>query len=260
MDQKLRSKGSLTSSVILVSCAIMAFVLGTPMLLSFPGEIWWIGLMLVSSAILVTITAIRIYYLAKKENGLFNQQLTSLNTRVNAEKVDNAKVKILVSWVYSTSEWNEFLKWEKKRSNSNTLTEVVLVIVLTTLGIHYLAKADWTVAVGISFVFGVVYILIKYLVNRYSIQVEENKMPEVIITNEAVIVNGYVNRFYGNNLWLGKVTVNDAGKFNVLEITYCWNISKGKAFKEIRVPIPKGSLKEAIFLQEKLMNKKDKLS
>ena len=63
-----------------------------------------------------------------------------------------------------------------------------------------------------------------------------------------------------NNLWLGKITVNDAGNFNVLEITYCWNRGKGKAFNEIKVPIPKGSLKEAIFLQEKLMNEKNKLA
>ena len=238
----------------------MAFVLGSPMLLSYPDEIWWIGLVLVSSAILVTVTAIRIYYVAQKENKFLNQQLSSLNARVSTEEINNAKVQILVSWVYSTSEWNEFLKWEKKMISSNTLAEVALVMVLTAFGIRYLAKTEWVVAVGISFVFGVVYSLIKYLVNRYSVQVEENKMPEIIITNEAVIVNGHVNRFYGNNLWLGKVTVNDAGKFNVLEITYCWNIRKGKAFNEIRVPIPKGSLKEAIFLQEKLMDKKDKLS
>ena len=64
---------------------------------------------------------------------------------------------------------------------------------------------------------------------------------------------------YGNNLWLGKITVNDAGSFNVLEITYCWNTSKGKTFNEIRVPIPKGSLKEAIFLQEKLMDEKERV-
>ena len=164
-----------------------------------------------------------------------------------------------MSWVYSTAEWKEFLKWEKKTSSSKTLTEAIVLMVLTTLGIYYLARLEWTVAVAISFVFGVAYSLIKYLVNRYSIQVEENIMPEVIITNEAIIVNGHVNRFCGNNLWLGKITVNDAGNFHVLEVTYCRNSNKGKTFNEIRVPIPKGSLKEAIFLQEKLLNEKNNL-
>jgi len=237
----------------------MAFALGVPMLLGYPKETWWIGLILVSSAILVSVITIRFYYLAQKENRLFNQQLGSLNAAVSPEEIDKAKVQILASWVYSTSEWNEFLKWQKKTSSSHTLTEALVLMVLTILGIHYFAKAEWTVAVVISFVFGFAYSLIKHLINRYSTQVEEDKMPEVIITNEAVIVNGRVNRFYGNNLWLGKVTVNDTGSFNVLEITYCWNITKGKTFNEITVPIPKGSLKEAIFLQEKLMNKKDKL-
>ena len=120
----------------------MAFVLGAPMLLSFPDEIWWIGLMLVCSAVLVTFIAIRIYHLAQKKNKLFNQQLSSLNTGAIAEEIDNTKVQILVSWVYSTSEWNEFLEWERKTGNSNTLTEAALVMVLATLGIHYLAKAE----------------------------------------------------------------------------------------------------------------------
>ena len=237
----------------------MAFVKGVPMLLSYPDERWWMGLMLVSGAFLVAFTAIRIYYLARKKNKLFNQQLSSLDTRTNTRVIKNTKVEILVSWVYSTSEWNDFLKWETKMNSSGTLTEAALVMVLASVGIHYLTKAEWTAAIVISFVCGVVYIFIKYLVNRYSTQLEENKMPEVIITNEAVIVNGQVNRFYGTNVWLGRVTVNDTGKFNILEITYCWKMRKGKSFNEIRVPIPKGSLKEAIFLQEKLMNKKEKL-
>ena len=241
---------------MLIGCALMAIVLGMSMLFSYPGQIWWIGLVLVFSAIVVCISAARTYYFTQKQNYLPNEQLASFNKTSPTGKTDKSKVEILVSWVYSTSEWKEFLKWRKKVNSSNTLTEAVLLMVLTTVGIHYLAKAEWSVTVIVSFVVGVVYGLIKYLVIRYSTQVEENKMPEVIITNEAVIVNGHVNRFYGNNLWLGKVIVNDAGNFNVLEITYCWDTRKGRAFNEIKVPIPKGSLKEAIFLQEKLMNKK----
>ena len=80
-------------------------------------------------------------------------------------------------------------------------------------------------------------------------------MPEEIITNEAVTIYSDVNRFYGNNLSSRKATVNDAGNFNVLEITYCWNLKKDKTFNKIGVPIPKGSLKGAIFLHEKLMNR-----
>ena len=92
----------------------MAFVLGVSMLLSYPEDIWWIGLMLVASSVVVIFIAVRIYYIAQKENKLFNQQLGSLNNGTSTKEIDNLKVQILVSWVYSTTEWNEFLKWKNK--------------------------------------------------------------------------------------------------------------------------------------------------
>ncbi len=46
-----------------------------------------------------------------------------------------------------------------------------------------------------------------------------------------------------------RVNISDAGRLNVMEIFY----EKGNARQEIRIPIPKGKLREAIEVQEKLL-------
>jgi hypothetical protein len=52
------------------------------------------------------------------------------------------------------------------------------------------------------------------------------------------------------------VSIKEVKAFNILEFTYCWSTRSGKTYDEIRVPIPKGNLKEAISLQERLMDAK----
>jgi len=57
------------------------------MLMRYPEGIWWIGLPLVFSAILVAFSAIRIYYFTQKENKLVNEQLSSLNTKPEEKQI-----------------------------------------------------------------------------------------------------------------------------------------------------------------------------
>ncbi len=223
------------------------------MLASYPDKIWWIGLLLTFSGIVVGISAIKNYITAKKEKKISDAQMEIISLKTKTAVGVEGRVEILANWLYSVSEWKAFMKWERKERGSTTLMETILIIVPGTFAIRVLKAGDWGTALAISLFIGVLYGVIKYIITLSSLHLGENKMPEVIITKEAVIVNGHLNRFRGNNLWLGKVAVNDAGSFNILEITYCWNTRKGQSFDEIRVPIPKGYLKEAIFLEERLM-------
>jgi hypothetical protein len=256
MDQNIRSKGALLSSIILSGSAIMAFGLGLSMAASYPDKIWWVGLLLLVCGLLLSYSAVSIYRSAKREKKISDEQIAVINDVKRGKPSDTTKIQILANWLYTISEWKQFMKWEKRKNRSNTIIEAIVLTIVIALGMHYWKEMEWEGAIIISIIFGLIYGFIKYLVNLASIRLDENKMPEVLITNEAVIVNGHMNRFYGNNLWLGKVTVSDAGSFNVLEITYCWYTRSGQSFDEIRVPIPKGSLKEAIFLQERLMDEK----
>lgn len=256
MDQKIRDRGSMISAFMLAGCSVITFVLGVPMVSTYPEGIWWAGGLLLISGIFLAISAFNTYRAAKREKERAQELLNLIQAHTQASEGNKNKIEILANWAYSTSEWKEFLKWEKKKTGSNTFIESGTLIILATVAIHYFKEVDWLTSFIISFLFGVAYGFLKYYLNLFSITLDENKMPEVIITNETVIINGHLNRFYGNNIWLGKINVNDAGNFNVLEITYCWNTRNGKTQNEITVPIPKGSLKEAIFLQEKLETEK----
>ena len=258
MDQKIRTKVSQASSFILTGCAVVTFALGIPTISTYPAGIWWVGMLLLLSSGLMGYSAFTNFRATQNEKKKSDELAAYVSIQKPGAMTDKNKVQILVNWVYSSSEWKEFLKWENKKNTPGTIIETAVLVVLATLAIHYLKNVEWLISFIIGVLFGIAYSIIKYYLNLSSLSMEENKTPEVIITNEAVIINGHLNRFYGNNIWLGKITVNDAGSFNVLEITYCWNTRSGQAFNEIRVPIPKGSLKEAIFLQEQLMAEKIK--
>jgi hypothetical protein len=256
VNQNTSPKAAFSSSITLICCALIAFAVGVSIICLNTKGAWWVGLLLSVGGFLIGINGFRIYRAGRMEEKIASEQLALFNKNKEGPEARKTKVQILVNWVYSASEWKEFLKWEKKKSSSNSYKISILLILISGLGLHYLLNLDWVTALVLSLVVGILYSLIIYFINVYSTQPDDNKMPEVIITSEVLIINGYMSRFSGNELRLAKITVNDAGSFNVLEITYCWNTTRGKNFDEIRVPIPKGSLKEAIFLQEKLMSEK----
>lgn len=256
MDQKIKTTGGFLTSLILAFCTIISLILGIAMVISYPDEIWWVGLLLLLCAILVGYSAVSSYRSSKMEKRISDEQMGSIQQKVKQVDNANGKFEVLATWAYSQAEWKTFMKWEKQERSSDTWMEAIIVVAFGTLAIHFLKGADWITAFTISIVMAIIYGVIKYMITMSSIKLDENKMPEVIITNQSVIVNGHMNRFYGNNLWLGKVSIKEIKAFNILEFTYCWTTRRGETFDEIRVPIPKGSLKEAIYLQERLMETK----
>lgn len=256
MDQKIRTNGALFTSLLLGFCSVISFVLGVGMLTGYPDDIWWVGLLLLLCSLLVGYGSITSYRSSKKEKQISDEQMQTIQQKIKQVENADGKFEVLTTWAYSQTEWKAFMKWEKRERSSGTLMEAVILVALGTLAIHFLKDADWITAFTISIVMGIIYGVIKYMITMSSIKLDENKMPEVIITNQSVIVNGHMNRFYGNNVWLGKVSIKEVKAFNILEFTYCWSTRSGETFDEIRVPIPKGNLKEAIYLQERLMNTK----
>jgi hypothetical protein len=256
MDQKIRTNGALFTSLLLGFCSVISLILGVGMLAGYPDEIWWAGLLLLLCSVLVGYGSFTSYRSSRKEKQISDEQMQAIQRKIKQADNTNGKFEVLTTWAYSQAEWKAFMKWEQGERSSGTLMEVAIIIGLGTLAIHFLKGADWVTSFTISIVMGIIYGGIKYIITMSSIKLDENKMPEVIITNQSVIVNGHMNRFYGNNLWLGKVSIKEVKAFNILEFTYCWSTRSGETYDEIRVPIPKGNLKEAISLQERLMDDK----
>ena len=93
--------------------------------------------------------------------------------------------------------------------------------------------------------------LIYYLVHKIF-QKRNPKSPTIRITESQVSINNKHQPFHDASRRLQRINIRDAGQLNVVEISYQQSQLPGTAAKEIHVPVPKGRLKEAIDMEEKL--------
>ncbi len=82
-------------------------------------------------------------------------------------------------------------------------------------------------------------------------------IPEITITNQKIWRGDTGESFSDVNRHIKRINIRDTGKLNILEITYMVYKNGLSASVEIQLPIPKGKLKEAISIQERLMVKAD---
>ena len=83
-------------------------------------------------------------------------------------------------------------------------------------------------------------------------QKEKQHVQSVELTEQSVTIADKKKYFAGPVTELRRVEIYDKKRFNVMIITY--EIVSKRQLNEIRLPIPKGKLKEAIDAQEKLMS------
>jgi hypothetical protein len=93
----------------------------------------------------------------------------------------------------------------------------------------------------------------RYLV-YYLLGKKEITIPEITITNQKIWTDHAVESFSDINHQVQKVIITDAGKMNLLHITYSVLKDGMTDLEDIRVPVPKGKLKEAIQVRERLMS------
>lgn len=77
------------------------------------------------------------------------------------------------------------------------------------------------------------------------------KAPEVKITPEKVTIGNDHQHFSNDRCQIKKIDIQDEGKVNVLTIVYHQTDDKSSLGK-ISIPVPKGKLREAMAVQERL--------
>jgi len=82
---------------------------------------------------------------------------------------------------------------------------------------------------------------------------KHKNVPAIQITHDRVWINEAPEAFQNELRKVHKINIHDAGKLNVMEISYQMTGSNGTSSDEIRIPIPKGKLREAIEVQDQLM-------
>ena len=82
----------------------------------------------------------------------------------------------------------------------------------------------------------------------------KRKIPEVMITSANIRIGNKHLFFNNEDHRLKRIEILDAGHINVMEISYDSKHEASLIKNEIKFPVPKGKLREAISLQEKLYN------
>ena len=156
---------------------------------------------------------------------------------------------VLAHWYYTVSEWESFIRWEKKKRGSDILLEGSLVVILGTILLVILRDAPLIWALLVSILIAGLYSIIKYALRMNSLKWKGPGMPEVLITKTSIITNGIKTAFHTDQKWFRRAVINEKADRNILEITYEWQTRKGVTYDEIRLPVPKGKLREAIEIQ-----------
>jgi hypothetical protein len=75
--------------------------------------------------------------------------------------------------------------------------------------------------------------------------------PKISFTRTSIVIDGKARSFNGPLIQVKKVNISNNDLLNILTISY-ENLDQGKS-NEINIPVPRGKLKEAIQLQNQLM-------
>jgi hypothetical protein len=80
----------------------------------------------------------------------------------------------------------------------------------------------------------------------------EKKIPEVRITPEQVWIGKDRQQFSNKEFQITKIDLRDEGLVNILSIIYK-SLDRKAEQNEIKIPVPKGKLREAIEVQKRLI-------
>lgn len=80
------------------------------------------------------------------------------------------------------------------------------------------------------------------------------RIPEVKITSELVCIGANQEYFSSGRHNLAQINIREEGIINIIEITYQCTNATTKKRGEIIIPVPKGKLREAFEVEERLLS------
>lgn len=165
-----------------------------------------------------------------------------------------------VHWFYSVSEWEAFMRLSKTKKSLTLLLGSISAGLLVFMILRFSNQAGLMTSLEISAVTALLAGLLQYIIRMYSLKWKSPKMPEVVIVNGTITVNGKSTIFQGNGIWLRKAILKENHNLNILGIAYEWKSGDDIYSDEINIPVPKGKLREAMELLDKLNLKIDILT
>jgi hypothetical protein len=89
-----------------------------------------------------------------------------------------------------------------------------------------------------------------FLLLQHLRPVKTQHVPEIKISSHTVSVNNSHERFHNDQRRFKEIHIREAGNINIMEIRYV----QANKIHGISLPIPKGKLREAFEVQERLDN------
>ena len=88
----------------------------------------------------------------------------------------------------------------------------------------------------------------RYFITQVLFKWAKRSANQVLVDENAVVVNGRTTFFQGHDVQLCKVDIIEVNRINMLELVYEKKRGQLRRSNELRIPIPKGKLLEAIKL------------
>lgn len=258
MDQKIISNGGVVTGVLLIVVGIIVLPVAIGLMASYPHELWPYGVVLVGCSAVILVGAVKSLRKSGRRLRTLDVQVKAIREAATAPAIRNpaspapAAVQndVLVKWQYQPEEWKRFYEWESGERKSNNIIVAILVSILGTFFIRYTRESTWGVAMAVSALVGVAYAALAYFFAMASLGRAKNAV--VIITGDAVLINDKLNVFRDEDRRLSDVKILEEMDPKVFELTYEFRTARGKSDEQIRVPIPKGKLGEAVLLMGRL--------
>lgn len=170
-----------------------------------------------------------------EQNKIEHQFVNEVYNQHKERKENSANV--LFQWKVSAELWHRFSVLEK---NTRKFENIGILIGICVLGTAVLLSGktnNWKVALAISFVVGLVFVVLKSKLSKQYLKVNQQQKDIVVSFFEnGVVVNENYYAFWHETRWLDSVSLKIENDINYIEFTVKWKTRDSIASDEIRIP------------------------
>ncbi|WP_207493568.1 hypothetical protein [Aridibaculum aurantiacum] len=231
MNENAASQGGKIAGIMLMLCAFLLLSLAVVFLSSYPERKWWLGLFLLFSSMLMIWGGL---------NGLKSYRAMRYNPAMVAgnEAVSQSSGNIIANWQYAQTEWQEFIQLKTTEARNHASVEA-LVLWGTMILIAILSpEIKLTTALIIGGVVAFIYWIVRYTFKLSDYGKKDPVSNGIVITNDAVLINGKYHPINANNYKVLDVQVEVKNDFWMLSIIYRKQVILFSRKKKRQVPIP----------------------
>jgi hypothetical protein len=144
------------------------------------------------------------------------------------------------------------MRIDHQKRELSMLIQSLLIASPGLMIMRFTSTIAWMPAILLSGLIAIIFMATKNYICYWRSKWKGKKLPEVQITDCMAMMNSKPVPFRNSNCLLRTVEVKEYKTINILEITYEKSTRRGMVFDELRIPVPKGKLREAVEVQGSL--------